>query len=47
MGRLSKIGGKIVKNTGETGMRGKVMSSKTMEKQTPWQNTGKIDEMEG
>ena len=34
MGRLSKTGGKTCeKNTGDTEMEGKMMSSKTMEKQ--------------
>ena len=39
MGRLSKTGGENCENnTGETGMEGKMMSSKTMEKQ--WKKCG-------
>ena len=44
MGRLSKTGGKTVKkSTGETGMKEKMMSSKTMEKQWKklWLRRGK------
>ena len=52
-GQLSKLGGSVRKNTGVTGMEGKMMSSKTMEKQWQklwlrcetirWKSNGKIE----